>query len=186
MLDCIYYYNEEDHEALLTALKDGTLNGKRLTDEDISDLKSTRLFRQRHAKYLRKEIRQPNVMRDKLDEWFGRFKCSASEGSSMPTLGRLDPVSREPLFTPETKQAVHNCKEKCMHLQDPLPLDEMHDVILPTPGSSHGLKEYLSRRGESNLESFHLMLAHFGNTGMRESLADNLNLTGTARYNLHV
>jgi len=62
----------------------------------------------------------------------------------------------------------------------------MYDVIMPSATSTHGLKEYLSRRGESNLESFHLMLAHFGNTGMRESLADNLNLTGTARYNLRI
>ena len=30
------------------------------------------------------------------------------------------------------------------------------------------------------------MLAHFGNSGMRETLADNLNLTGTARYNLQI
>jgi hypothetical protein len=37
-----------------------------------------------------------------------------------------------------------------------------------------------------NLESFHLMLAHFGNSGMRDSLADNLNLTGTAWYNLSI
>jgi len=28
------------------------------------------------------------------------------------------------------------------------------------------------------------MLAHFGNCGMRTSLADNLNLTGTARHNV--
>lgn len=32
----------------------------------------------------------------------------------------------------------------------------------------------------------HLTLAHFGNCGMRSSLADNLNLTGTARYNLSI
>lgn len=186
LLDCVYYYNEDDHEKLLTVHKNGTLNGKKLTDDDIADLKSTRHFRQRHGKHLRKEIRQPNVMRHKLDQWFARFKCTASEDSTLPEQGRLDPVSREPLFTTETKPAVLNCKEKCMYLQDPLPLDEMYDVIIPSQSSPHGLKEYLSRRGESNLESFHLMLAHFGNTGMRESLADNLNLTGTARYNLHV
>ena len=33
------------------------------------------------------------------------------------------------------------------------------------------------------MEAFHLLLAHFGNSGMRRSLADSLNLTGTARYN---
>ena len=54
----------------------------------------------------------------------------------------------------------------------------------PNPNAEHQLKEHLSRRGESSLESFHLMLAHFGNCGMRTSLADNLNLTGTARHNI--
>jgi hypothetical protein len=71
-------------------------------------------------------------------------------------------------------------------LQDPLPLDTMYDVIYPNPNSPHGLKEYLSCGGESNLESFHLLLSHFGNSGMRDSLANNLNLTGTARYNLSI
>mgnify|MGYP000608829467 CR=1 FL=1 len=165
------------------ALKDGTLSGKKMTDDDITDLKTTKHFRQRHSKCLRKEIRPPNIICDRLDQWHARFKCLASEGSS-PALGRLDPVSRDPLFTAETKTVLINCKDKCKHLQDPLPLDQMYDATCPNPNSPHGLKECLSRRGESNLESFHLMLAHFGNTGMRESLADNLNLTGTARHNL--
>ena len=34
------------------------------------------------------------------------------------------------------------------------------------------------------MESFYDTLAHFANGGMQESLADNLNLTGTAQYNL--
>jgi len=62
----------------------------------------------------------------------------------------------------------------------------MYRTVSPNPNATHGLNEYLSRRGESKLESFHLTLAHFGNCGMRTSLADNLNLTGTARYNLGI
>jgi len=187
LLDAVYYYNQDDYESLLVALKDGTLSatGKKLTDDDITELKTTKYFRQRYSKYLRKEIRHPNTIRDRLDQWHARFKCSASEGSS-PACGRLDPVSKEPLFTAETKTVLMNCKEKCQCLQDPLTLDQMYDIIHPNPNSPHGLKQYLSRCGESNLESFHLMLAHFGNTGMRESLADNLNLTGTARHNLSI
>jgi hypothetical protein len=121
-----------------------------------------------------------------LDDWFARFKCTASLDSNRPAMGRLDPQPKEPLFTVETKTALLNCKEKSHYLQDPLPLEQMYEVISPNPKSSHGLNEYLSRRGESNLESFHLLLAHFGNSGMRESLADNLILTKTARYNLSV
>jgi len=36
------------------------------------------------------------------------------------------------------------------------------------------------------LESFHDRLAHFANSGMRDSLSDSLHLAGTARYNLAI
>ena len=103
-----------------------------------------------------------------------------------PAGGRKDPLTGDTLFTSETKGAIDECKKKATYLQDPLPLDQMYDIILPSQNASHQLNEYLSRRGESCLESFHLMLAHFGNCGMRTSLADNLNLTGTARHNLTI
>jgi hypothetical protein len=62
----------------------------------------------------------------------------------------------------------------------------MYDEIPPHPNSKHGLTEYLSKRGESKLESFHDRLTHFANSGMRNSLADNLCLAGTARWNLNI
>jgi len=185
LLNAIYKHNEEDHENVLKALKNGTLSGTKHTDDDIADLRASKAFRQRYDRYLRKEIRQPMVLQQMLDDWFDRFKCSSSN-ATRPARGRLDPITGETLFTPETKEAVMNCKEKACHLQDPLPLSQMYRVIPPGPNSTHGLNEYLSRRGESSLESFHLMLAHFGNCGMRTSLADNLNLTGTARHNLAI
>ena len=71
-------------------------------------------------------------------------------------------------------------------LTDPMPLTDMYQTILPNPNSTHQLTEYLSLRGESKLEAFHDRFAHFANCGMRESLADSLNLAGTARYNLTI
>jgi len=62
----------------------------------------------------------------------------------------------------------------------------MYDEVPPHPNSKHQLTEFLSKRGESKLEAFHDRLAHFGNCGMRDTLADNLNLAGTARYNLAI
>ncbi len=62
----------------------------------------------------------------------------------------------------------------------------MYYEIKPPANSPHQLSEWLSRRGESTLEAFHNMLAHFGNCGMKPSLADNLNLTGTARHNVTI
>ena len=100
--------------------------------------------------------------------------------------GRLDPSSCQTLFTADTKEAVENCKQKAVHLADPLPLKDMYDEIPPHVNSSHGLTEYLSRRGESKLEAFHDRLSNFANSGMRATLADNLHLAGTARYNLAI
>ena len=184
LLDAICICNQQDCERVLNALKTGTIGG-RVHDDDISCLKSTKQFRKRHGKHLRKEIRPPNAICERLDDWFIQFKVTASEGSR-PALGRLDPTTKEPLFTSETKEAMKNCKLKAQHLQDPLPIDRMHSVTPPNPNSRQRLPECLSHRDESNLEAFHLMLAHFGNNGMRESLADNLNLTGTARHNLAI
>jgi hypothetical protein len=187
LLEAVYSYQEDDYEALLKCLKNGSFRGIHYSDDDISYMKSTKMFRQRYDKYLRKVIRPPHLMQSMLDDWFDRFKCStSSENARRPALGRLDPITQQTLFTPETRTAWTNCKEKAEYLQDPLPLDQMYVSIAPNPNSSHGLTEYLSRRGESSLESFHLLLAHFGNCGMKDSLADNLNLTGTARYNLMI
>jgi len=180
LLHSIYRYNEQDYEKLLLALKNGSLS--KYSDEEISDLKTTKLWRQRYGKYLQKEIRPPATMRAMLDDWFDRYKCSTTN-PDRPARGRLDPLTGETLFTADTKDTLKNCKDKAQCLQDPLPLDHMYAVITPSPNSAHGLNECLSRRGESSLESFPLTLAHFGNCGMRTTLADNLNLTGTARYN---
>ena len=88
------------------------------------------------------------------------------------------------LFTADTKAAVENCKLKAKYLEDPLPLDQMYDEISAHPKSKHKLSEFLSKRGESKLESYHDRFAHFANCGMRDTLADNLNLAGTSRCNL--
>jgi hypothetical protein len=111
---------------------------------------------------------------------------TASDPDKNPACGRLDPARGIPLFTSDTKSAVENCKEKAIYLVDPLPLEDMYDSILPNPNSTHQLTRYLSKRGESNLESFHDRFAHFANCGTRSTLADNLNLAGTARYNLAI
>ena len=90
------------------------------------------------------------------------------------------------LFTPETKDTLEHCKQKCKFLQDPHPIDKMYIAIKPKKNSTHGLTEYISIRGESKLEGFHDSLAHFANAGMNNGLADAINLCGTARYNLAI
>jgi len=182
---CLYEYHPEDYNNLLKALKEGTLSDK-YTDDEIADLQVTPLFKRRYDQCLRKIIRPSHVICSMLDDWFADFKCTASDDSSRPARGRKDPFTGETSFASETKEAIKNCKEKAMCLQDPLPLDDMCDVTQPSPNSPHQLKVCLSRRGESCLESFHDNLSHFANCGMRKSLADNLHLTGTARCNLSI
>jgi len=178
----------EDYEQLLTALKNGTLsrNGKRCSSEEISDMKRSSQFRDRYAKYLRKTLHQPETICQMLDDWFCRYKVTSSDPVNRPAGGRLDPDRLQPLFTIDTKLAIDNCKKKACCLSDPLPIEEMYQPMYPNPNSTHQLTECLSLRGESKLEAFHDRFAHFANCGVRNSLADNLNLAGTARYNLAI
>jgi len=187
LLDCMCTWHEKDLENLLKTLKEGTMSpkGKKYSDDEVGELQNTGLFRRRYNKYLRKQIRPPETMRQLLDNWFCKYKVEASEGSR-PAEGRRCPDSHLTLFTSDTKTAVENCKDKANHLGDPLDLEDMHFAVPAHPESKHKLNTYLSKRGESKLEQFHDTLAHFANCGMRESLADALNLCGTARHNVGV
>jgi hypothetical protein len=61
----------------------------------------------------------------------------------------------------------------------------MSKQIEATPFLKHGLcKKWVAKKGESSLEKFHHLLAHFANQGMCCELSDSVGLWGTARYNL--
>jgi len=187
LLAALYVCHPEDYEQLLVALKSGRLSrtGKKHSSEEIGKMKRSSTFRDRYGKCLRKKLHQPKTMCQMLDDWHCKYKVTSSDQIAKPAGGRLDPVRLEPLFTADTKKTIDNCKEKAQYLSDPLPLEKMYDAI-PNPNSTHQLTEYLLLRGKSKLESFHDRFAHFANCGMRNSLADNLNLAGTARYNLSI
>jgi len=185
LLDALHEYESNDYENLLTALKNGAITGKQHTTTETSQLQQTKHFRKRFGKCLRKRLREPNTMIQRLDDWFCKHKVTASENARLAG-GRLDPFHNIPLFTPDTKPAVENCKEKAIHLADPMNIEQMYDKMPPNPNSKHQLTECVSKRGESKLESFHNRLAHCANSGMRNSLSDNLHLAGTARHNLGI
>jgi len=159
--------------------------GKKYTSDEIAKMHRTPVFRERYAKYVRKIIHEPETIRQNLDDWFCRYKATTSDPKK-PARGRLDPVRMVTLFTEDTKLAVEACKDKAQYLSDALPLAQMYDKILPNPNSKHQLTEYLSKRGASKLEQYHDRLAHFANCGMRDRLADNLNLAGTAKFNMAI
>jgi hypothetical protein len=60
---------------------------------------------------------------------------------------------------------------------------DMYQKIPPGKRSTHGLSKWKCTRPESPLEKFHELLAHFGNSGMNQGLADTLTLGGTTEFN---
>lgn len=190
LLSALYEHDSTDYEKLLIALKSGSLSSSKskkkcYSTEEIAALQSTKCFRDRYGRFLHKKLRGPNTMAQRLDDWFCRYKVTSTD-PTRPARGRLDPCHNMPLFTQDTREAVANCKENAIHLADPMSIDEMHHAIPANENSSHQLTEHLSNRGESKLESFHDRLANFANSGMRDSLADNLHLAGAARHNLAI
>jgi hypothetical protein len=173
--DAIYRYDREDYHNLLNALKTGTMakDKKCYTDGDIKELRHSKKFKQRYAKYLRKFLNRGTDIAQRLLEWKDAFK------------NQIDPTSGRKLFTEDTKAAVEN---QIMHVEDiQFPENmEMYRMIPPGPRSTHKLPSYRSVNPEPMLESWHGRFAHFGNTGMRAGLADCLHLRGTAEGNVTV
>jgi hypothetical protein len=182
-----YDYNEVDKLRLINALKSGTMarNGYQYTDLEISEMQISGMFKKRYDKWLRKSIYETPTLQDNLQQWFIRYKVKGSEGKAEGR-GRLDPVSRKKLFTPDTKDAVDNALISCQYISDVLTIDDVYTSLPPSPHSTHGLNEHMCHRVESRLEGYHAPLSNFGNSGMKRSLADILHMCGTAKYNANI
>mgnify|MGYP005848719877 CR=1 FL=1 len=181
----VYRWETKSYEALITAMKEGLVgNGKKkYTDEEIVSMEMTPQFKKTYQKYLMKEIHAHKTIERNLENWFIKYKVNASEGKQ-PGRGRLDPRTGKTLFTVETKTVVEEQKRNAANIGDPGKIEDMYRIIKPTVSTRHNLNEYISLRAESKLEGFHNPLSNFGNTAMRQSLCDNLNLRGTAAYNV--
>ena len=79
LMDAIYEFESTDYEKVLVALRDGSF-GKKHTAQDIASLKTTKYFRDRYGKYLRKRSHQPNTMIQRLDDWFCKYKVTSNGG----------------------------------------------------------------------------------------------------------
>jgi hypothetical protein len=173
--DAIYTYEREDYRNLLNSLKTGTMakDKKRYSDQEIWELRHSKKWKQRYAKYLRKRLNAPDDIRQRLLKWRTEYA------------NRVDPASGKKLFTADTKSAVENQMEHVEHIQFPKDM-EMYRAIPPGLRSTHKLPCYRSINPEPMLESWHGRFAHFGNTGMRAGLADCLHLKGAAEGNVVV
>ena len=112
LLDCIYEYHDGDFHKVITALKNGTLGGKKYNDKQIAEMRQTKIFRERYGKYLRKIIRAFQTIVMRLEEWKIKFKVRSSSDSGPPARGRLDHKTQQPLFTQDTHSAIENCKKR--------------------------------------------------------------------------
>jgi hypothetical protein len=158
---------------VIQALADGTMNGKKHSDEEIGELKDSPKWNRRYYAFLRKLSTPFEVARIEMQKWWNRNKV---EGGS----GRLH--NGYSVFLPGARDAFRNGLETVKHVPDASP--DMYKKIEATPFSKHGLCKWIAEKGESSLEKFHHLLAHFANMGMRRILSDSLGLRGTARYNL--
>jgi hypothetical protein len=167
-------------------MKGGTIgNGNhKFSDHKISAMNRTKAFKRKYGKYLMKKILPPATIEHNLWVWHARYKVTASPESTMPAGGRLDPDSNKPLFMKSTWSAVNEQAKNAEHIQDPKPVEQMYRKIEPTGRTKHGLPEYISLRPESLIEQWHNPFSNYANTGTRRSLTDNLNLLGTAKWNL--
>jgi Asp-tRNA(Asn)/Glu-tRNA(Gln) amidotransferase A subunit family amidase len=121
-----------------------------------------------------------------LDSWFANFKVTASPGQRAAG-GRVDPRTKKPLFTEDTKSAIENSKSSVNGIRDAIPKEELYLPSAPSKNAKSQLTRWLNRRGaEWKSESFHLHLSHFANSKMRKELADLLGLIGTALHNLKI
>lgn len=182
----VYRWDDSTFATLVTALKNGEIGSTRYTEDEISDMMDTPLFKRQYNKYLMKVFHPPETIALKLKAWHCRYKVTSSNQNEAPAMGRIDPTSKKPLFTEETRDTLQLQMKNAAYIVDPLPLDMMYRKIEPPATSKHGLPEYISLRAESKLEGFHNPLSNFGNTNMRRGLADNLNLEGTSRYNVTI
>ena len=77
-----------------------------------------------------------------------------------------------------------NRKTRCSMFSD-IPIEgyKYYDEVKAGPGSKTGLSKWMSCRLESILEKSHGRMAHYGNIGMREQLADALIMRGISEDN---
>ena len=179
---CVYVWDPIDYKNVLRALKDGLMNNKNHSDDDITQLQQSGLFKKRYSCFLQKVIYPAETIVAKLDIWFCEYKATASSGKAAAG-GQRDPVYDVTLFTPETKLAVEAGKKTAEHVPDKIPRADIYRKVGAAPRTKHGLPQYRSQRGESNLECMHGLMQHFANTGMRASLSDTINIDGIASFN---
>jgi len=176
----IWDVSREDEIKIETALKAGTMNGRRHSEDEILQLKKSPVWRRRYGKFIRRWVKTKVEVDDALCKIWIRYKVTASPGEE-PGQGRLH--NGRSLFGPDSRDAFDKAKENSGHIQDNLLRELMYKDLNQSSRSQHGVVVRESQRAEPKAEGYHDLLRSFAREGMREGIADSVHLQGTALYN---
>ena len=169
-----YTYNKTNEDNLIGALKNGHFNGTKYTDTEIRAIRHSSRWKQRYSRFLRKVMLPGNVVINRLETWTSKFKDKRDNQGRKAFTARTLEV---------TAEQVRKFKTKLDLISDPEDVP-MYQLIPPGKRSTHQLPKYSCDQPESLLEHFHCFMAHYGNTGMSDRLAQTLTMGGTCEHNV--
>jgi hypothetical protein len=163
---CIFQYDQNDVSAVERALRDGSLNGTKLSEREAKKLVTTG----KYDRYIASSTFDgPTILENIITaeaSWARKWPCAVDEKTG-DTLG-----------TRGTDAALRNAEPHCESICDV----EHHTLTLkPKPHQKHGLAEKKKVRG-SKVEALHAVQGHFANGGMRALTAQMLTEEGGVRF----
>jgi hypothetical protein len=163
------------------------MNGKKHSEDEIGELQCDNVKWKQFSDHQQKWVKLfPTIVANMKQWWVSECKTNASEGKE-PGQGVLDAHGRTLFSKPATKSAYENNLVSAEGLPDVLSKADLCLAVEPSKRSKSKLTRWVGQRGvESKLEKAHHAIANYANGGMRNSLADNLSLSGIALCNLSI
>ena len=172
----IFYDLPDDLKKVELELKNGTLGGKEMSVAEIIKLKKENSIWKNWRCYIRNPTFSVAPIQSTLQEIYDEYDTPYDRNAS-----------ELPIFTLDSKLAFENCIEKTEGVVDVVGIDTLFERIPPSRNAVCRLPKWINNRGtESKLEKAHHSLAHYGNGGMTNGLADSLNFAGVSLYNLSI
>jgi hypothetical protein len=78
--NCLYHYNGEDEKRVIQALADGTMNGKKHSEEEIGEVKDSSKWDRCYYAFLQKLSTPFEVERIEMQKWWNRNKVEGGSG----------------------------------------------------------------------------------------------------------
>lgn len=175
--ECVYWRNPTDVAKVERCIQDGVIGRSRGRDGKLLPCPRNKI--KEKAKKFRENIRVYSYPKEKIEdnlaEWARRWQ------------GEFDEAIGQYLFNDDTERTVNEQIKKTEYVVDQIDGDLLYTKLLPGKGSESKLDKFVGNRGvESKGEKSNHLIAHFANGNMRRSMADYLNMEGTAKMNLRI